>query len=312
MNCPGCGFPVPTGSLFCGECGQRTMPAPVTCPKCSAQMGPAAKFCGRCGGLLVRSSAPLEVLPAAVLSCHQCGSAIERGEAFCGECGTAVRSSAPPPAEPSGPVYVPRASVPPPARPERVAAPRAGSGSGWGSWKALTHIGSGAMIVGFFLPWVMVSCDMQAAQQLLGGAGAKQLAPSAGQALVFKFSGYQLAAGSEMGTGAGAQRMQGSPSLWLFLAAAVVASLVVLFIARRRVAACVVLLAGLVSLAPVFRIWQSFTAQQNPLVKISPEFGLWIALLGVAGLFAGGLLGLRLSHDEQPAASRPESSYAGP
>ena len=47
--CPECGGQMPSGSTFCGECGNRLRKARLSCPQCGEQMPPSSVFCGECG-----------------------------------------------------------------------------------------------------------------------------------------------------------------------------------------------------------------------------------------------------------------------
>ncbi len=51
IQCPNCGAPIPTTSVFCSNCGTKMSekPQPATCSNCGAQLEENAKFCTKCG-----------------------------------------------------------------------------------------------------------------------------------------------------------------------------------------------------------------------------------------------------------------------
>lgn len=62
MSCLHCGADLPSGALFCGECGRAAgRAAPYTpCESCGARMSPTDIFCGECGQ--VARSAAIDAL----------------------------------------------------------------------------------------------------------------------------------------------------------------------------------------------------------------------------------------------------------
>lgn len=82
MNCRFCGSALPTGALFCAECGRPVAPAvPELEFSSPGSAGP-----------------PGDPRPdPATRSCPQCGAAVASDEVFCGECGFVVRSAQPAP-----------------------------------------------------------------------------------------------------------------------------------------------------------------------------------------------------------------------
>lgn len=87
MTCVNCGAELPSGALFCGECGQAVAP-PVLVP---VQSG---RFSAPPTGDRDESEGDLEVAEAEAThderelsACEQCGTPMGPGEIFCSECG---------------------------------------------------------------------------------------------------------------------------------------------------------------------------------------------------------------------------------
>ena len=151
MICAYCDTELPSGALFCGECGRAAAGTPVVSVGLAAAPPPAVEQRQTVGyqPFLDRHPVPPLVIPrsdgAATVTCEQCGAPLSEDDIFCGECGfvsrtsgedfgrsreTAVIELRPPPAPfaPSAltPVDLPPEAVPvlPPApRPERSNAP---------------------------------------------------------------------------------------------------------------------------------------------------------------------------------------------
>lgn len=168
-------------------------------------------------------------------------------------------------------------------------------------WKTLSQIGAAAMLLGFFLPWVSVSCSSQAT----GGFGTQ----SASMPLL-TFSGFDLASGPKLQTAFGVQQLPASVGLWLVLAAAVGVVVITLVVTAQKPGAVATLVAGLVSVVPLFNTWQSFEQSRTPFVNVSVQLGLWMTLLGLAAVAVGGLIGLGEQGVTRPMAGRrrPSSS----
>jgi hypothetical protein len=128
MECTYCGTVLPSGALFCGECGRTVAaapqlsapaaaptpkpqkagpaapprkwvedtPAPVSQPR---PTGPGSRADPSASAVLaentvpmVRSSRPQHTVPGAQTRCDQCDSVMAREDIFCGECGFVSRA----------------------------------------------------------------------------------------------------------------------------------------------------------------------------------------------------------------------------
>ena len=146
-----------------------------------------------------------------------------------------------------------------------------------------------AIAVGFFLPWVSVSCN-----------GAPQSAVS--------FTGLELAGGPVInGT-----HLPGTPSLFLLIVAALVVLAIPFVVTPSKVAATCTLITGAVGLMPVLSTWQDFERTRSQLVLVELQVGLWLSLLGLAGVFAAGLLGLREPDPRGARRPGPGPQYPSP
>lgn len=137
--------------------------------------------------------------------------------------------------------------------------------------------GASLAILCFFLPWILVSCGGQTA----------------------KVNGWDLASGTVIGSGFGAQQIEGKPILFLVLLAA----FGVLFLAytafKRGSLTPTMDGYGLIALGvvPLLILFISFSgakdqaAQQG--IYIEYQVGLWGTVLGYIAAIAGGVLNLR-------------------
>jgi hypothetical protein len=218
--------------------------------------------------------------------CHNCGKRVDDAARFCAACGTALATqpARSQPTERLVQIQVPAVQL---SMTELSAA--ATSLKRRGSWRPITSGGGLLMVVGFFLPWVSAACDPRA----LGLSAAQ-----ASNLPVFRFSGYDLAIGPKVQTVFGTQQIAATPALWVALVAGIAILGIALFIRNRKLAGIAALAAALVSLIPLLNSWQSWDSQRNALTRISPEVGLWVSLLGIAGAAVGGILGLARAPDE--------------
>jgi hypothetical protein len=102
MTCTFCGTSLPSGALFCGECGRAVSSTPVSLTLASAP--PPSIEHRRAGDHLhspvlptVQNPVPPLVVPrsdgAATVVCEQCGSPMSEDDIFCGECGFVSRAA---------------------------------------------------------------------------------------------------------------------------------------------------------------------------------------------------------------------------
>ncbi|MCE7918826.1 MAG: hypothetical protein DYG85_04820 [Chloroflexi bacterium CFX1] len=137
--------------------------------------------------------------------------------------------------------------------------------------------GASLAILCFFLPWILVSCGGQTA----------------------KVNGWDLASGTVIGSGFGAQQIEGKPILFLvFLAAFGV--LYLAYTAFKRGSLIPTMDGyGLIALGavPLLILFISFSgakdqaAQQG--IYIEYQVGLWGTVIGYIAAIAGGVLNLR-------------------
>lgn len=149
--------------------------------------------------------------------------------------------------------------------------------------------GSGILVVlfFFFLPWVTVSC------------GNQQL---------FTFTGYELAAGTEINTGFTVEKTEGDTAVFIIPAAALVAgALLVLGLGGTlpmRGIAVGQLLTGAAGLLILWLKWsqmsQDVRAQGG---DVSTEAGFWFTIVGLGLIILGGILAW---------LERPEGNYQDP
>ncbi|MGH7862222.1 MAG: hypothetical protein ACREOS_08270 [Candidatus Dormibacteraceae bacterium] len=152
------------------------------------------------------------------------------------------------------------------------------------NWRRLTQ-GSGILLIlGFFLPWVTISC---------GGSSAASLT----------FSGFQLAAGPTINNGFTTQQLGSSPGLWLVLITGFLAFLFTYQIASRATAALSTLVAAVISLLIIFIVWSGYAGQRSALINVSLDLGFWLSVAGLAGMVWGALLGMKSSPN---AEGRPD------
>lgn len=91
MNCRFCGTALPSGALFCGECGRAVAtPAPARRPEVVASTTAFAPASDAQAGFRPRIAA---TAVDAELTCPQCGAAIDEDDVFCGACGFVVHAA---------------------------------------------------------------------------------------------------------------------------------------------------------------------------------------------------------------------------
>ena len=103
MTCTYCGTILPSGALFCGECGRAVVgSAPVsvklsTAPPPSIEHRQDLDYPPAVPSPTVQNPVPPLVIPrsdgAATVVCEQCGSPMSENDIFCGECGFVSRAA---------------------------------------------------------------------------------------------------------------------------------------------------------------------------------------------------------------------------
>jgi hypothetical protein len=147
----------------------------------------------------------------------------------------------------------------------------------------------------FFMPWVLVSCEDQP---------------------VATFSGWQLASGGMIQTSLGAQPfpLVGSPSLFLVLLAGAGCLALVYMVYRRRIAprqsaygAIGVAVLSLLILFVKFAGAQSQAAQAGPgNAQVRMEYGFWGTVLAYFAIIAGAVMVLKEpERSADPAQEEP-------
>ena len=109
--CPKCNAQNPSGTRFCGSCGENITPASagaqqptITCDKCNTQVPKGARFCPNCANPINACPACGEDNHVNAIKCRKCGAAIPTdcqnckvsipaGAKFCPECGTKTSPS---------------------------------------------------------------------------------------------------------------------------------------------------------------------------------------------------------------------------
>ena len=77
IQCPKCDSKNPSGTRFCGECGEKLQTQPkIICSNCKAELPHIAKFCGQCGQKVESK-----------FNCSNCGTELDPGTKFCHNCG---------------------------------------------------------------------------------------------------------------------------------------------------------------------------------------------------------------------------------
>ena len=202
--------------------------------------------------------------------CIHCGSQNRDGAKFCIECGQPLSQA-------QQPTYAVEQA------PQPVIAPGSSptTRSGVTARSRIAAIAALIAVIGFFLPWVTVSC---------GGEP------------VMTVSGFQVAKGGVIQTVLGpSDPMPSSPKLFITLGAAVLVCLsFYLVYASRRMGFPVALLQMAVA---AIGLWQMFaelsrlraentSPDQWVPVTFSTQFGLWATAAGLVGVLIGGFLSL--------------------
>jgi hypothetical protein len=133
-------------------------------------------------------------------------------------------------------------------------------------------------ILGFFLPWVLVSCM--------------------GEPLV-PMSGYGIASGNISSVFGPSDPIPGRPLLFITLGAAVFAFLIFLisyFISRLSlILSSIQAIIGIVGIAPIFLTFAQMKSEYSEGMKlfgIDLQYGFWMTIVGFAGIVIGGLLSM--------------------
>ena len=174
-------------------------------------------------------------------------------------------------------------------------------------WRQVTRGAGLVILIGFVLPWVTISCDASAGGALPG-------VPRGGQsnALSFTFSGYQLAAGTDISVSGFSDHVPGTVALFLVPLAAAVALGITFWTQQPRTSAIIAVAVALLAAVQLLNAWQGLQAQRQAFWIIQPQIGLWLALLGDVGVLIGGLMGLGLGSTANANSPVPASPFAGP
>jgi len=139
--------------------------------------------------------------------------------------------------------------------------------------------GAGVAAICFFLPWILVSCNRQPVAQL---------------------SGWDLAAGTTVGSGFSAQQIPGTPLIFLvFLAALGVFALA--YFALQRGYLTKLDGFGLIGIGalPLLMLFYQFSGSQAEAARqgyrIEFQYGLWGLVLGYIAVIVGGIMNWRES-----------------
>lgn len=142
-------------------------------------------------------------------------------------------------------------------------------GVGWGTvaFRSVVPIAAIALLVGFFLPWVSVA--------------------------IASFTGFDLALGRVVVTGASFQLPYAAPVLWLVPALAIIAIVLsspraVSFAAQAAVAVLSVMILGF-----LLQILSEINSLSNPLVQVGTGVGLGLSIVGAVCMLCGAIVGLR-------------------
>lgn len=132
---------------------------------------------------------------------------------------------------------------------------------------------AGAILLFFFMPWILASC--------------------AGQP-VARFSGWQLAAGTDISDGFTTQHISGTPILFVVVAVALIV-LGIVYNAAQRGTVTKGDSFALIGLAvfSLLVIFAQMASAQNDLARegidVEFQYGLWFTILGHIGVIAGGV-----------------------
>lgn len=157
--------------------------------------------------------------------------------------------------------------------------------------------GAAIATIGFFLPWVLASCE--------------------GQAMA-SFSGWDLATGSTINLGFYAQQLPGQPAIFLILLAGL-GALGLAYLALRRGAVRKLLdglaLAGLGGLALLIVLSQFSGAQEDAAregIALDYQLGFWAVVLGHLAVVIGGVMNLIGKGQSLPVSEATQASASPP
>lgn len=144
--------------------------------------------------------------------------------------------------------------------------------------RGISGSGAASAILGFFLPWILVSCM--------------------GEPLV-PMSGYGIASGNISSVFGPSDPIPGRPLLFITLGAAVFAFLIFLvsyFINRSSlILSSIQAIIGIVGIAPIFLTFAQMKSEYSEgmnLFGIDLQYGFWITIIGFAGIVIGALLSI--------------------
>ena len=150
------------------------------------------------------------------------------------------------------------------------------------------------VIVCFFLPWMLVSCNNQP---------------------VMTLSGWQMAVGVEQQTLLGSEQVvEPDPILFLTPLAAIGCLVLVYLIWTNgtsrgyAIAGIVMAVAGLLPVVLKYLVIRSRTQEAEGIFTVEVQYGLWGTVLALGAIFIGGLLDLAQSGRQRPPRYLQHSS----
>ena len=146
------------------------------------------------------------------------------------------------------------------------------------SGKGISGSAAALAILGFFLPWVLVSCVGEP---------------------VMPMSGYEMASGNVSTVYGPSNTIPGRPLLYITLGAAVIVFLIFLvsyFINKiSLILSSAQILVGIMGVVPIFlTIAQMKSEYSQGMIPmgVDYQYGFWITIVGFAGIVIGGLLSI--------------------